>query len=239
MLFGKKKSEAQVRPDDALVRDLLTLQINTILQSRIRVGGMQSVRHGLWDIATAYADKLIELGADGDTVLPKGHLAVGYKGFDRLETTATDLIDAIDRQKDENMAAIGMLQRIQANSSKIKAMLQGDSDEARNEVDKANLAERLAKDLADIKLEQQQYVTLRKIWEIGTDEVAMQTVIDLDGDVTTRVQPRFADASSTTLHQLHGSAVDLSFQHWKTLINLLGELLSSVMGALFKKGPKT
>ena len=64
--------------------------------------------------------------------------------------------------------------------------------------------------------------TLRKIWEIGTEEIAMQTVIQLDGDVITRITPRHTTESheDKVLQRIHSESVSLSMSYWGTLVQV-------------------
>ena len=63
----------------------------------------------------------------------------------------------------------------------------------------------------------------------------LQTVVQLDGDVTTRVQPQYAGEQSVIVHQ---SAVNLSYQHWKSLIQLVGDMFNTILSSVFKSSNK-
>ena len=76
-------------------------------------------------------------------------------------------------------------------------------------------------------------VKLRKIWEIGTDAVVMQTVIQIDGDVISRIQSGREDAETRMLNEIHRSAVEVSFKHWTFLVQLAESFVGSVLGQFF------
>lgn len=76
---------------------------------------------------------------------------------------------------------------------------------------------------------------LRKIWEIGTSEIAMQTVVQLDGDVVTRIQSKYASPDFTTLHQLHHKGVNTALEFWKDLIALVKDFFENIVQFVFQR----
>jgi hypothetical protein len=79
-------------------------------------------------------------------------------------------------------------------------------------------------------------VKLRKIWEFGTEKVAMQTVIQIDGDVISRVQAGRDNLENQVLHHIHRGAVEVSFQHWSFLVKTAESFAESVLGRFFPAG---
>lgn len=77
-------------------------------------------------------------------------------------------------------------------------------------------------------------VQIRKAWDIGTEIVLMQTVIQIDGDVVNRFQKGIDDVSHAQLHALHAGAVDLSFKYWRWMIDALAKMASASVAALFR-----
>lgn len=73
---------------------------------------------------------------------------------------------------------------------------------------------------------------IRKIWEIGTADIAMQTVIQIDGDVVTYVQPYYARAAHRELHALHRQSVEASMTMWATLIQTISALITGLVGTV-------
>lgn len=74
-----------------------------------------------------------------------------------------------------------------------------------------------------------QLITLRKIWEVGIATVVMQTVVQLDGDIVTRIHRGHDSASNSTLHQLHREAVVSAVQNWQFMGRTLAEFLQSAL----------
>ncbi|MEP7126689.1 MAG: hypothetical protein ABJE95_37505 [Byssovorax sp.] len=75
-------------------------------------------------------------------------------------------------------------------------------------------------------------LALRKMREIGTRQIAMQTVIHVDGDVITRIHPDHAGPAGRELVVIHQAAVLTSTRSWQSLIGTLGAFLEGV-GRLF------
>jgi hypothetical protein len=72
-------------------------------------------------------------------------------------------------------------------------------------------------------------VTIRKAWEIGTEKIVMQTVIQLDGDVVTRVTPEYATADRKTVHEIHNQSVTFSLNAWSQLVELVKDFFEKII----------
>lgn len=79
----------------------------------------------------------------------------------------------------------------------------------------------------DVALSAEQLITLRKIWEVGIATVVMQTVVQIDGDIVTRIHGGHTAASSSTLHGLHREAVGSAMQNWQFLGQTLAQFVQS------------
>ncbi len=77
-------------------------------------------------------------------------------------------------------------------------------------------------------------VQIRKMWDIGTDRIVLQTVVQLDGDVINRVKPGF-DNPETPLWRAHQKMVAFGTNQWKSIFELLAKLVGSAFKALFSR----
>jgi len=84
------------------------------------------------------------------------------------------------------------------------------------------------------RLEPDEVVVLRKIWEIGTDVVLMETVIQLDGDVISRV--RQGHDSDPNLQGLHRSLLETALNNWHFLVDTIGKFIDR-LGQLIQSRP--
>ncbi|MDM8546513.1 hypothetical protein [Candidatus Venteria ishoeyi] len=94
--------------------------------------------------------------------------------------------------------------------------------------------------LEDLALDAAELSLLRKIFEIGTERVILQTVINADGDITTRVAERLIINPNEILLQLHNDSVSRSVSFWAGLVTTLGSMAKNLLhgkdglGGLFK-----
>jgi len=52
-------------------------------------------------------------------------------------------------------------------------------------------------------------MVIKKANDIGTDKVVLQTMIGMDGDVTTRIEKAFADKPVTFINEMHQQALGI------------------------------
>jgi hypothetical protein len=76
-------------------------------------------------------------------------------------------------------------------------------------------------------------ILVRKAWEIGTETVLFQSVIQVDGDVVTRLSPSMGEAQRALLTELHRNSVQTSLSQWQSLFNLVCSLASQAAAMLF------
>lgn len=81
----------------------------------------------------------------------------------------------------------------------------------------------------ELKLDTMQLNLLRKAWEIGTERVLFQSVIHVDGDVTTRIAERFFLQPDPHLLQIHNEAVNTSVRFWSNLVKTVKEMATSLI----------
>lgn len=58
-------------------------------------------------------------------------------------------------------------------------------------------------EIEDLDLTAEQVALIHKAWDVGTERIVLQTVIQIDGDVTTRISKRFAKNPDNTILQIH------------------------------------
>jgi hypothetical protein len=122
-----------------------------------------------------------------------------------------------------------ILTRIYRNCDQIKAMV------SRPEM-KTAIGDGVDRDRARsavLPVSSDEMVTLRKVWEIGVESVVMQTVIQLDGDIITRIQRGQEVASNKPLHDLHQEAVGNALRHWQFLAQTVAQFLTSTLRSFF------
>lgn len=89
----------------------------------------------------------------------------------------------------------------------------------------------LARDGQSIELDvsQQERLRIQKIWDLGVETIMMQTIIQLDGDVITRLQADYASPEYTHLWQAHLSSVSAAIESWQYLVETVGRLSAALI----------
>lgn len=80
----------------------------------------------------------------------------------------------------------------------------------------------------DLSLKAYEITRLRKAWDIGTEQIVMQTTLTLDGDVTTRLQKQFADTPNQFVMDMHSSGINTSLSYWGDLMKILGSAFDHI-----------
>jgi len=75
-------------------------------------------------------------------------------------------------------------------------------------------------------------VLLRKVWDVGTEAVLMQTVIHIDGDVVNRIATELDERHRPAVQAAHDAAVATSFRQWTYLVDTLARWAGQSVQAL-------
>ena len=84
------------------------------------------------------------------------------------------------------------------------------------------------------RLDGEDATRIRKIWEIGAEHIVAQTVIQIDGDVITRIQDGLSDQQIQSVMLLQKSGVDTGVGYWKTLLDVAERLIDGLASKLFR-----
>ncbi|MBM9594464.1 hypothetical protein [Roseitranquillus sediminis] len=173
----------------------------------------------------------------------------GERAFDLLRWAAHNIIEAVDLRGNAANAAPGggaahadpatrtILIRIKRNSDQLKSLtlrlkrlapefvgktraeLQKMQDEGRQ----------IPRAPADILTQ------IRKIWDIGTDRIVLQTLVQLDGDVIFRTRRDALTSANQVFSKAHERATNTALGHWQGLFDLVVGLLSGRGGRIFER----
>ncbi|MDM8552208.1 hypothetical protein QUF72_19135 [Desulfobacterales bacterium HSG2] len=213
-----------------IAQDLLNLEVNTIIKPNMTGRKMPSPRHALTDIAQTYNLKLIDIGLP----LKRSDITLGsFKSYDMIREKAVDGIEAIKEriakksEQENDEAELVMLIRVKRMSDQIKGVFkslekrgakQWDNNIPREDMDSA----------PPLELTAGERVLIRKIWDVGLEEIAMQTVIQMDGDVITRIQNKYVNEESIIIHKLHNESVSTSLRFWSELVGIVEDFFGKL-----------
>ena len=232
-LFARKPTEIGDQFKTVL-EHLCSLEINTIIKGNMTGQKMPPPERAVIELAEQYDLKLIESGAPRPAA--HGDVTGGPVEYERLHTRATELVTRWRSQPslpEDQQAELVLLCRIRDTTQQIGEIFKAAAQ--RGQV----IGDHVIQDASahPIELSSDEIVVLHKAWDLGLEQIAMQTVIQLDGDVMHRVQPRYATGpAATQLFSVHDTAIRTSITYWKTLVEVVGEFIGGVARFLGQRG---
>jgi len=248
------KSESTISTFREIGRDLLNLEVNTIVKPNLTARKMPVLPHALLDIAEYY---LTELTKNLDLTTfwelsrgqrPEWHpqykqleMAIDWKQlpvtngpetFDKIRWAAARALwsDESESNFDEWPSKRVILYRIRRNCDQLKNIIydlrkEDDRwDNLLNERTRLDLLTERMRYLPMGKLPVDYAIAVRKIWDVGAESVLMQTVIQIDGDVITRIQEGLPEIKQKLILEVHERGVDASMRHWHALFGIVKEI---------------
>jgi hypothetical protein len=236
----------------SIAKDLLHIEVNTIVSSGLTARKMPAPPDAMLDIAEKYQRLLSGTAADvgaglgeGDGFLGDDEKRAGRILLSAEESTFFKLrkwgskVLAADRGVLSEETRI-VIDRIRRNSGRIERIFAALAERGYSAEPGTMTRDDLkdAAKLSAMKLLPDEMTALRKIWEVGTERVLMQSVIQIDGDAMTRIRAGRETENDKTLHLMHGETVKTSLEYWqflvKTLTNFVSSTIASLWGGLFK-----
>lgn len=134
--------------------------------------------------------------------------------------------EACDNIAERHAEAVRRMEAYNANPEGRRPMI-SDEESAfwNNDLDRQSM-----QNVTDLQLNAAQVGLIRKVWEIGTERIVMQTVIHADGDVTTRMSERFTHEFNETILKMHDQSVNNSVGFWVGLVRTIGEMAGNLIG---------
>lgn len=237
---------------------LLNIEVNTIVKLGMSAQKMPEVPIALHNIAAAYAGFLGRLPPEWLAAVPPGALPP-YNAD--TATNGPDAFDAFAKAADAVVGALGaraaldergaVLVRIRTNSRQIShklTTLQGPLNKYGDKLiggTQDDVSAALAALPAPLPIPPDFVVLIRKMWDIGTEVVMFQSTLQIDGDAVTRMSPALfdpdaggnpaTDVQRGFLSQIHHEALATATAQWRTLFQVVGELMGSLARVVFPK----
>ncbi len=205
--------------------DLLTLEINTIIaKNKINVSKLFQPQQALIEIANDYIGKLDDLDS---TIEVKDEILFGSPGlFDEINKSSAEKINEYKASAFlEDKADLWMLYRIKSTTRSILNIFESHKPGILDRTEDNDL---LWNNELQLPFKTDEVAIIRKAWELGTLEIAMQTVIQIDGDVVTRIQPDYAKEINNSLRDIHNQGVTTSIKFWKALVSLVNDFIKTI-----------
>jgi hypothetical protein len=217
-----------------IATDLLNLEINTIVKPNIEGNKMPSPRHALLEIAKVFD---YELTRQGISRLENHRDFGGRESFDQLRERADRRALELQKRSSTLTAQEGsdllMLYRVRDKSDLIKGLFNDLERKGVSTWDNEYSHLEIEEKQPPFPLSPSQLVLIRKIWELGVEEIALQTIIQMDGDVVTRVQPKYISSGNEVIFKMHNQGVATCISFWKELIGIVKDFFSSIVKMFF------
>jgi hypothetical protein len=258
------KDESIISTFYEIGRDLLNLEVNTIEKSNLTARKMPVLPHALLDIAEYYLNELTKKlnltslwdlsreqrpkwrpkykQPDMATDWKRLPITNGPETFDKLRWAAARALWSDESESNFDDSERVILYRIRRNCDQLKNIIYDlkKEDNTWNNL----LNERTRLDLLTDKMRYQPMgrlpvdyaVAVRKIWDIGTETVFMQTLIQIDGDVVTRIQKGLPKTKQKLILKVHERGVDVSMRYWESLFGIVKQIAGGLT-ALFLPRP--
>jgi hypothetical protein len=172
----------------------------------------------------------------------------GWDSFERLRIAAHELLDRGGLSKPDEV----MVRRITGSCARLKFIVQSlqRREPARRNPrrgrDLASWDELIPKTRNELlhgslrdkavplhTLAPEHRATVRKIWEVGTERILMQTCVQVDGDVVTRIAEdlleHHAEAVRDLVMRAHRESIDTSLGHWRALVEVALKLFADLL----------
>jgi hypothetical protein len=173
-------------------------------------------------------------------------LTNGWESFELLRWAANNILfitpeeDESQPSKDQQTSAIksekirAVLFRILRNCDQLKVV----ADDLRGAANGTRFIGRTRRDLVNLnevpKIAPPHHLTrIRKIWDLGVDQIVFQTVVQLDGDIVFRASEKHLTAQDPPLVRAHERALATGLNHWHQLFTLVFSLISEKIGKIF------
>ncbi len=211
-----------------MAENVLTLEVNTILAPHIEAEKMPPPEHALIDIANDYRSWLRDEHEQADMWRPDDVSEASAAVFTRIRDAVAKLLAGHEPQ---NRSDSNLLERIKSNADQMLFIFgRLDAGGAAKVVLQRQPGEHRP---AEVELLPEEVVVVRKAWELGLDEVVMQTTIQIDGDVVTRIRKGLNDQpDGPTVMKLHDKAVATATGFWSKLVDILGGAIRGLVDLL-------
>jgi hypothetical protein len=217
-----------------IATDLINLEINTIVKPNIEGTKMPNPRHALLEIAKVFD---YELTRQGISRFEKHRDFGGRESFDQLRERANRRIIELQKKgaalTPQEGSDLLMLYRIKDKSDQIKSIFNALERRGVSSWDNEYSHVEIEEKQPPFPLSPGQLVLIRKIWELGVEEVAVQTIIQMDGDVVTRVQPKYVSSNNEVIFRMHNQGVATSVSFWKELIGIVKDFFNTIVRMFF------
>lgn len=215
-----------------LLDDLTHLEINTIIKKGMTSAPQpEEIEEVLSVLLSDYKERLGIIHNRNN--IEKKIDVEGVKSYKDLYTELHDLSTYMDTQQiwlDDGDFMIFLRMKsfckyLESRAKDIKFSQRGGIDE-KQDIYSVDMNE-----FSKFKLEMnsRDRVMIKRLYDLGTERIVMQTRFGIDGDVITRIEENFANKPKQVVLDLHEKHTDLSVKYWQSLVNVVKDLVSGII----------
>ena len=196
----------------------------------------------LRDRARTFHEKILEneillISKADENKLNKEIIDADIKMLQRIEAISNDIknilsVKGVLPDSNSTLSSQGFLRSSKSNRNKTVEILDFDDKET---ISKFKIMTEQEAEQQELNLDLRQLMVIKKANDIGTEKVMLQTIIGIDGDVTTRISKSFANQPVNFINNMHHDATIISVKFWENLVNVVVKLGESIFGGLTKK----
>lgn len=207
---------------------------------RWRFGGKYSFQE-IQSLAIAGSEMLTELAQK----MPEGKTRQEVFGeirmLERISTTALRIVEMFDFRIQEFKTEVDAKQESYSTDQpfvNFTSAFQSYPSHLASAGWNNDVSENDFRKLADMDLSPDQISLLRKAYEIGTSQIMLQTIIQVDGDITSYISRTFLnqpDDIQATIMNLHNDSLQNSTRFWRYLFDAVVMLAGQSFDKIFSK----
>ncbi len=72
-------------------------------------------------------------------------------------------------------------------------------------------------------------VKIKRMYDLGTENIVLQTRFGLDGDVVTRIEEGFASRPREVVLGIHDKQTELTVNYWKSLVSMIKDFVNELI----------
>lgn len=79
-----------------------------------------------------------------------------------------------------------------------------------------------------LSMDSRDRVMIKRLYDLGTERIVMQTRFGIDGDVVTRIEENFANRPKQIVLDLHEEHTNLSLKYWQSLVDVVKNIVVGI-----------
>lgn len=222
-----------------LLDDLMHLEVDTIIKKGMTSAFQpEEIEDVLRVLLARYREKLAIIVQRNDIQKPfRPEEVVSYEKLYGILDEINNFMDAQDIRLEESDYIIFLRMKAFCNYLRSRTEITGAGNGnslsflKRGPVDKDTTVYTVNMELAGqftLNVNPRDKVRIRRLFDLGTERIVLQTRFGIDGDVVTRIEEEFASKPHTVVIKLHEEHTNLSLSYWKSLVNTAVEFVQNM-----------